>query len=56
MLMNGEVVERGTHTERLANKGPYYDLYMSQFRREEESETAPANGKAPLSAQPATGD
>jgi ATP-binding cassette, subfamily B, multidrug efflux pump len=56
MLMDGEVVERGTHTELLANKGPYYDLYMSQFRREEESESAPATGTASLSAQPATGD
>jgi ATP-binding cassette subfamily B protein len=53
MLMAGEVVERGTHTQLLANKGPYYDLYMSQFRREEETETASPNGTVPA-AQPAT--
>jgi ATP-binding cassette subfamily B protein len=36
MLQAGQIVERGTHDELLARKGAYYDLYMSQFRREEE--------------------
>ncbi|XSG76376.1 ABC transporter ATP-binding protein [Herpetosiphon llansteffanensis] len=36
MLKDGAVIERGTHTELLAQRGAYYDLYMSQFRREEE--------------------
>jgi ABC-type multidrug transport system fused ATPase/permease subunit len=36
MLQAGQIVERGTHQELLANHGPYYELYMSQFRREEE--------------------
>ena len=36
LLKDGQIVERGTHTELLAKKGDYYDLYMSQFRREEE--------------------
>ena len=36
MLKAGEIIERGTHTELLAKRGEYYDLYMSQFRREEE--------------------
>jgi ATP-binding cassette subfamily B protein len=40
MLKAGEIIERGTHNELLAQKGAYYDLYMSQFRREEESEPA----------------
>jgi len=40
MLQAGQIVERGTHQELLANRGPYYELYMSQFRREEE----PAEG------------
>ncbi len=40
MLQDGQIVERGTHTELLARKGAYYDLYMSQFRREEESQPA----------------
>ncbi|MBS1966953.1 MAG: ATP-binding cassette domain-containing protein, partial [Chloroflexi bacterium SZAS-1] len=36
MLKDGQIIERGTHTELLARQGAYYDLYMSQFRREEE--------------------
>jgi len=36
MLRDGQIVERGTHDQLLARKGAYYDLYMSQFRREEE--------------------
>src|SRR5690349_4359703 len=43
LLKDGNIVERGTHTELLAKKGAYYDLYMSQFRREEEP--AASNGK-----------
>lgn len=42
MLKDGQIIERGTHNDLLAQKGAYYDLYMSQFRREEEP--AP-NGK-----------
>jgi ATP-binding cassette subfamily B protein len=38
-LKDGEVLERGTHEELLALQGHYYGLYMSQFRREEESST-----------------
>jgi ATP-binding cassette subfamily B protein len=51
MVKDGEIVERGTHKELLAKKGAYYDLYMSQFQREED--VVPANGN--LSAQPAGG-
>jgi ATP-binding cassette subfamily B multidrug efflux pump len=32
VLDQGQIVERGTHTELLERKGFYYDLYMSQFR------------------------
>lgn len=34
----GKIVERGTHDELLAERGAYYDLYMSQFRRKIEEE------------------
>jgi ATP-binding cassette subfamily B multidrug efflux pump len=36
MVKGGAIVERGTHDELLARRGAYYELYMSQFRREEE--------------------
>jgi ATP-binding cassette, subfamily B, multidrug efflux pump len=41
MLKDGQIVERGTHDELLALHGAYYELYMSQFRREEEPVEAP---------------
>ncbi|MCL4264272.1 MAG: ABC transporter ATP-binding protein/permease [Anaerolineae bacterium] len=34
VLNHGEIIERGTHRELLAARGFYYDLYMSQFRRQ----------------------
>jgi ATP-binding cassette subfamily B protein len=36
VLVKGEIVERGKHEELLAMRGVYYDLYMSQFKRQEE--------------------
>lgn len=36
VLVKGEIIERGTHEELLAKQGFYYDLYMSQFKRQEE--------------------
>lgn len=43
VLKDGEIIERGTHTSLLEAEGFYYDLYMSQFRRqtsdEEDSES-----------------
>jgi len=35
VLNQGEIIEAGTHTDLLAQKGFYYDLYMSQFRHKE---------------------
>jgi ATP-binding cassette subfamily B multidrug efflux pump len=35
VLVQGEIVERGTHETLLAQRGVYYDLYMSQFKRQE---------------------
>jgi ATP-binding cassette subfamily B protein len=34
VLDNGEIIERGSHKSLLAAKGFYYDLYMTQFRRQ----------------------
>jgi ATP-binding cassette subfamily B protein len=36
VLKDGEIIETGTHASLLAAKGFYHDLYMSQFRREEQ--------------------
>lgn len=44
MVKEGQIVERGTHNELLALRGTYYDLYMSQFRREEEPEVVVPQG------------
>jgi ATP-binding cassette subfamily B protein len=38
VLNEGEIVERGTHDELLRTQGFYYDLYMSQFRRESDDD------------------
>jgi ATP-binding cassette subfamily B multidrug efflux pump len=46
VVQAGQIVERGTHTELLAQKGAYYDLYMSQFRRQDQT----ADGSAPSQA------
>jgi ATP-binding cassette subfamily B multidrug efflux pump len=45
VLEKGEIVERGTHASLMEGQGRYYDLYMSQFRRE--SETAAGNSESP---------
>jgi ATP-binding cassette subfamily B multidrug efflux pump len=43
-LKDGQIIERGTHDELLAARGFYYDLYMSQFRRDIEfTEAIPAS-------------
>jgi len=36
MVADGQIIERGTHQELLAKGGAYYDLYMSQFKAEED--------------------
>ena len=38
VLDQGQIVERGGHDELLAKQGFYYDLYMSQFKKQEEDE------------------
>lgn len=34
VVRDGEIIERGKHNDLLAARGFYYDLYMSQFRRQ----------------------
>ncbi|HRJ44612.1 MAG TPA: ATP-binding cassette domain-containing protein, partial [Caldilineaceae bacterium] len=46
-LQDGVIVERGTHAELLDQRGAYYDLYMSQFQREETTQPISANGHGP---------
>jgi len=54
VLNHGEIIERGTHPQLLAQRGFYYDLYMSQFRRDEEPEVVAApSGNGHKAGQPA---
>lgn len=46
VLKDGVIAERGTHTELIDRRGAYYDLYMSQFQREDGA-SATANGHGP---------
>src|SRR5690606_27781758 len=50
VLVKGVIIERGTHEELLAAQGFYFDLYMSQFQRQEQVVQAsqPGNGQPPL--------
>jgi ATP-binding cassette subfamily B protein len=41
VLKAGEIIERGKHDELLDKRGFYYDLYMSQFKKQEEMEATP---------------
>lgn len=47
MLKDGQIIERGNHQSLLAQRGAYYDLYMSQFRREEPEAPLPSGALAP---------
>jgi ATP-binding cassette subfamily B multidrug efflux pump len=38
VLKDGQIIERGKHDELLEKKGFYFDLYMSQFKKQEEVE------------------
>ncbi len=42
VVKDGEIIERGKHQELLDKKGFYYELYMSQFKKQEEVETVTA--------------
>lgn len=51
VLDGGKIVERGKHTELLAQKDFYFNLYMSQFRRQDDASLAGGDGK--IAAAPA---
>jgi len=36
VLKDSQIIEQGRHSELLAQQGFYYDLYMSQFKKQEE--------------------
>jgi ATP-binding cassette subfamily B protein len=40
VLNGGEIIERGKHNELMAKQGFYYNLYMSQFKKQEEVKEA----------------
>jgi ATP-binding cassette subfamily B protein len=40
VLKDGEIIERGKHAELLKERGFYYELYMSQFKKQEEAQGA----------------
>jgi ATP-binding cassette, subfamily B, multidrug efflux pump len=37
VLKDGQIIERGKHDELLTKEGFYYDLYMSQFKKQEDA-------------------
>jgi ATP-binding cassette subfamily B protein len=47
VLVDGQIVERGKHDELLLRRGAYYELYMKQFRREEQVAAPDGNGGQP---------
>ena len=42
VLKDGQIIERGRHAELMAKQGFYYDLYMSQFKKQEELDVVSA--------------
>ena len=53
VINHGEIVERGTHAELLAQRGFYHRLYTSQFRATDAPMQAMNNATAPLSPRTA---
>jgi ABC-type multidrug transport system fused ATPase/permease subunit len=50
VLDHGEIVERGTHNSLMEKQGRYYELYMSQFRREGQGGPPRRRKRAPAGA------
>ena len=40
VIDNGQIIERGKHAELMDKQGFYYNLYMSQFKKQEEVKEA----------------
>ena len=53
VLKAGEIIERGRFDELLAQRGFFYELYMSQFRAQERAQEIGVNGRQGLASQPA---
>ncbi len=51
VLKDGEIIERGKHDELLKRRGFYYNLYMSQFRRDVDFEDV-TETPSPATEQP----
>jgi ATP-binding cassette subfamily B protein len=51
VLDNGRIVERGKHDELLRRQGFYYNLYMSQFKRQDEAAILSGNGRHAVQTQ-----
>ncbi len=45
VLKDGQIIERGQHDELLAKQGFYYELYMSQFKKQEDAAAEVAMAK-----------
>jgi ATP-binding cassette subfamily B protein len=56
MVKDGQIIERGTHNELLAQRGAYYDLYMSQFRAQDAPDEPGGSVYGTLVPQPGLGD
>ncbi|GAB4560546.1 MAG: ABC transporter ATP-binding protein [Anaerolineae bacterium] len=50
VIRNGEIVERGTHESLLAQRGFYYQLYMSQFRGARPAQLSDTRAAQPVAA------
>ncbi|MGB5843220.1 MAG: ABC transporter ATP-binding protein [Anaerolineales bacterium] len=55
VMDEGRIIERGKHEELLAEKGFYFDLYMSQFRRVDPNED-PGKNRREVTQTPVASD
>ncbi len=55
VINNGEIIERGTHSELMKARGFYHDLYMSQFKGTYDENQSSKGAKLERPALPPTG-